>query len=340
MPAQNPQLNVLCSYHDRMATGEVIPLGTSGGMSGAQFWRVRSPSGEYCLRQWPNHGMTQSQLDFILAALWFARKEGFSFIPHLMETVDHSFYVNAYHHIWSYESWVPGESLSELLDRGEDISYPLEIAMHTLGQFHQTLRLFPIPVSTGLSTSVIRHMRRVHSWRHHRFTQMYKKLHYKHIRIQELATSLAEAVQPRLKEAARLLESTCEQFIDLMPCWGDLHTEHVQYPDQHKTICSFIDTGSLHVDSASVDIGALLGSATSVHSALWDRGIQAYQTQRNLTDRELRMAEICAETYPVTSTLSWLESACFQPFSTSYSLDTWKRVEARARRLLRKLNVS
>src|SRR3990172_7008518 len=59
----------------------VEPLGSVGGLSGAQFWRLVAPRGALGLRRWPIEHPTPDGLEFIHAVLRHAAQRGLQVLP-------------------------------------------------------------------------------------------------------------------------------------------------------------------------------------------------------------------------------------------------------------------
>ena len=115
---------VLAQYLPEFQPTHVEPLGSAGGMSGAQFWRVSavvrgSPDPAppklgvglptpYILRRWPAEHPSPDRLRFIHAVLRHAAERGCGFLPVPVTLQTGQSFVSHSGHLWELEPWMPG----------------------------------------------------------------------------------------------------------------------------------------------------------------------------------------------------------------------------------------
>src|SRR5262245_26480094 len=77
---------VLEQYPSVAGGRTVLPLGNSGGFSGARLWRVAALGGVFCLKAWPAETTDEAHLHRIHYWMTFARAQGLMFVPRVFAT--------------------------------------------------------------------------------------------------------------------------------------------------------------------------------------------------------------------------------------------------------------
>src|SRR5665811_699070 len=99
---------VLDRYPAECRSGRIEPLGSAGGMSGAEFWRLVSPLGRLVLRRWPTEHPTPDGLRFIHSVLRHVFDRGLKIVPVPLATAEGATLVEQGGHLWELEPWMPG----------------------------------------------------------------------------------------------------------------------------------------------------------------------------------------------------------------------------------------
>ncbi|HVX11164.1 MAG TPA: aminoglycoside phosphotransferase family protein [Pirellulales bacterium] len=294
---------VLMAYRADCRALRIEPLSSAGGFSGAQFWRVHTPTAVLCLRRWPREHPDRQQLEFIQAVLWHVRQEGFGLAPLPLETRTHAGYVCEAGHLWELTPWLPGEAD---YDRAPS-THKLRAAAAALAGFHRAAATFPLPhrgpaVAPGLSGR----LSRIAAWNEEKLAR--------------LEAAIASGAGPQWAERARRLLSlfgratesvveTLEQAssirVPLEPCIRDIWHDHVLY--QGERVSGLIDFGALRVDSVATDLARLLGSLCGDDGAAWLEGLNAYDMVRPLTSAEALLVTAYDRSNVLLSGMSWLE---------------------------------
>ena len=157
-------------------------------MSGAQFWRIRAPRGEFALRRWPIEHPAPDRLRFIHAVLRHAATNGCDFLPVPATTRSGETFIRHADHLWELAPWMPGTADYETSPSVEK----LRAAMHALARFHNAVAEFPAsaaPGSAGGSNAIQRHLARLRE--------------LSPSRISELATAITDTTWPELAPLAR-----------------------------------------------------------------------------------------------------------------------------------------
>src|SRR5688572_15158221 len=101
-------LEPLYGYPPECQPTQVQSLGSAGGMSGAQFWRITTRRGTLVLRRWPREHPVPERLRFIHAVLDHARRNGIMFISVPIKTTDGRSFVSHAGHLWELTPWMLG----------------------------------------------------------------------------------------------------------------------------------------------------------------------------------------------------------------------------------------
>src|SRR6185436_847289 len=99
---------IVRNYPDVIQPSQIEPLGSAGGMSGAEFWRFESPSGRLVLRRWPSEHPSPERLRWIHEVLFHAAKRGIAFIAAPVRTQSGESFVQDAGHLWELAPWMPG----------------------------------------------------------------------------------------------------------------------------------------------------------------------------------------------------------------------------------------
>src|SRR3990172_4401717 len=102
--------SILKLYPPDCRPRQIQPLGSAGGMSGAQFWRITAPRGTLNLRRWPQEHPTPERLRFIHAVLDHAAERDIAFLPVPIRATTGESFVSHAGHLWELAPWLPGNA--------------------------------------------------------------------------------------------------------------------------------------------------------------------------------------------------------------------------------------
>jgi Ser/Thr protein kinase RdoA (MazF antagonist) len=294
---------VLAEYSADCQPSRAEPLGSAGGFSGAQFWRLTTPSGTLCLRRWPANYPPVDQLQFIQAVLWHVQHEGFDRVPLPLETLTHAGYVAHAGHFWELAPWLPGAANYH----AHPTDVRLEAALRALAEFHIAAASFPLPdIGPSVSPGMARRRQR-----------------FEHLRaggLRELSDSVREGTWPALAPRARQLlhhfgvtadrhaqaiERASRLRVALQPCIRDIWHDHVLFVGER--VSGLVDFGGLRPDNPATDIARLIGSLAADDQDAWEIGLAAYETVRPLSEEELALIAVFDQTTVLMGGLEWLE---------------------------------
>ena len=138
----------------------IEPLGSAGGMSGAQFWRIASNRGTLVLRRWPGEHPSPERLGFIHRMLFHAAERGIAFLPAPIRTTNGESFVSYIGQLWELTPWMPGAADY----KQSPTTAKLRAAMKALAQFHVAVRDFPAATNqliAGAAPAISRHVSRL-----------------------------------------------------------------------------------------------------------------------------------------------------------------------------------
>ncbi len=293
---------VLAAYPEQCQPRQVEFLGSAGGFSGAQFWRIASASGLLCLRRWPREHPSTERLQFIQAVLWHVRQEGFSVLPLPLETRSNSGYVRHAGHLWELTPWMPGEADYH----AEASPAKLAAAMTALARFHAAAASFPLPESRSMPSPGVEQRKR----------QLRELLDG---RLDELSAQVKTQPMPGVRERAQLVLRLCAApargvlatlencralEVPQQPCIRDIWHDHVLFVGQ--SVSSLIDFGAMRPESVSADVARLLGSLARDDGDDWSRGLRAYEAVRPLSESEALLVTAFDRSTVLLSGLNWI----------------------------------
>ncbi len=290
---------ILLNHYHLPAATTLIPLGNSGGFSGARLWRVEGDAGRFCLRAWPPGGPTPERLHTLHAWMHLAREADLSFVPKVMTTTRGTTWVEALGRRWDLTTWMPG--------RADFHAHPsrtrLENACIALARLHQAWAR--VALSTGPCPAVSHRLECVRAWNALR-TSGWNPLD--HVNSDDPLYPLIEhawaVLRDRIDSAPDRLAAWVGRPLPLQPCLGDVWHDHVLFSDAEVT--GLIDYGSARVDQMAVDLARLLGSLIGNDAEAWTAGLQAYARIRPLREKEKTLIAALDETGTLLGLANWL----------------------------------
>jgi homoserine kinase type II len=322
---------VLYRYPPDCQPAQVESLGSAGGMSGAQFWRVTSavvrgsPAPAHpavtgspdpaqrvlCLRRWPTEHPSPQRLKFIHSVLHHAALRGVSFIPVPVTTREGVSFVHHAGHLWQLERWMPGSADYEQSPRIEK----LRAAMRALAQFHVATRNIE---QSARDISIVSEAESAtaHAATSRRLSQLRE---LSHRGTNELARAITDKIWPELAPLARQFVAACpivaqvaiemlEPFagvpLPLQPCLRDIWHDHILFTGDEVT--GIVDFGAVDVDTPATDIARLLGSLVGDDSEGWQTGLAAYLAVRPVSSEELLAAHALDKSGTILAGCNWI----------------------------------
>lgn len=320
-------IDIILARYPLLSRTRVQSLGSAGGLSGAQFWKLHLDSAydsqTFCLRRWPRNHPSRAQLEWIHLVLKQVWGNGCAFVPKpLTNQLDQTF-LELDGWLWEISPWMPG--LADA-NAAKDENRLLQM-MFSLAKFHQAAAQIHLDFrpSEGLLSrlkqllAVPDLVQNLKSQAH----SMIPGLSHEVPLLQKVQHLRSQFVQCGVFQAERLLADfpgQCDKtfkstrgavdgcVLPLQPVIRDVWWDHVLFTENQVT--GLVDFGGMKVDSVAFDISRLLGSCLGQDdSQFWQKGIAAYQQQRPqhpLTELEFRLIPWLDQTGVLLAVAHWL----------------------------------
>jgi homoserine kinase type II len=302
----NEVQSLLAAYPADCQPTRIEPLGSAGGMSGAQFWRLATPRGLLLFRRWPAEFPPPKRLRFIHAVIRHAAARGCDFLPVPVTTQGGDSFVEHAGYLCELAPWMPG--VADYCDQPS--LEKLRAAMRALARFHTAAADYRCEPFEGINTSPapVRHQSRLRD--------------LTPARIRELSDAVTDRAWPELAPLARTFlanlpaaipraAAKLEPFeriaLPMQPCLRDIWHDHVLFTGDEVT--GIIDFGAVDIETPATDIARLLGSIPTSQldrSQTWNEGIAAYSTARPLSDDEVGAAFALDFSNPILAGCNWI----------------------------------
>jgi Ser/Thr protein kinase RdoA (MazF antagonist) len=270
-------------------------LGSHGGYSGAQIWRV--PQLPLCLKAWPARGMTADRLADIHERMRLARAAGLTFVPEVLRTRDGRSVVELAGWLWDLTTWMPGAADFHQHSNHER----LRAACIALARLHA---VWARDTAAERCPAILRRMETAVQWER-LCAQGWRPV---------ITGGRLDPVQPWAERAWVLVLRHMDGLKDSLlpfavvvpthPCLCDIWHDHVLFRGQE--VSGVVDYGSLRRDHPAVDLARLLGSLLGDNKNEWAVGFQAYRDVRPLGEWEERLVGILDWTGTVLAAANWL----------------------------------
>ena len=288
----------------KVASAEAIEsLGTAGGFSGAEFWRIRTHSGVLCLRRWPTEHPDRRRLEWIHRVLLHAQKSGVDFLPVPRPTVDAQTFVEREGSRWELAPWLPGQADFHQHPSDERLC----AALAALAEFHVAVeRATPdgprvdVPPAIGarcnrldvlLAGGLERIQRQIRpgDW---------PELALRGDQIVEHATGWNSQWRQQL-------ERLRNERVPVQPVIRDIWHDHVLFSADRVT--GMVDFGAMRIDTVATDIARLIGSLVGDDVDAVGTAISAYTSIRPLSATETALIAPLDRSGTIIGALNWLD---------------------------------
>jgi Ser/Thr protein kinase RdoA (MazF antagonist) len=269
-------------------------LGSAGGMSGAQFWRVHAPRGPLCLRCWPKEHPSPKRLAFIHSVLRHAESRGIEFLPVPIRSNDDETFVQHGGNLWELSTWLPGKADYEQ----SPSDAKLKAAMTAMGKFHIATSDLPPSASapeqmgTRISDPPEAHTDAIQN-RYRRLGELSRGSATGHSKaiddaiwpeLAPLARQFLSSLHDSLPSVVAMLQPLQTVTLPLQPCIRDIWHDHILFSGD--VVTGIVDFGAIGFDTPACDIARLLGSLVGDDANGWQKGLAAYGVVRRLSVEE------------------------------------------------------
>jgi len=293
---------VLRHYPDLGEIRTWRPLGGAGGFSGAEFWRLETEQGPFCLRRWPQEHPNRERLEFIQAVLWQVHQEGCYFVPLPLEAATHAGYVRHEGHFWEVTPWMPGKADYHQAPTNEKLCD----ALAALANFHTAAASFPVPqAGPAPSPGIAQRLELVRTLKEPQLAELQAALDRSTWLEMDRRARRALSLVPRALPAVETLLAECLPLaVPLQPCIRDVWHDHVLFLDGQ--VSGIIDFGAMRIDNVATDIARLTGSLVGDERDGWRLGLEAYEAVRPLAEAEGKLIKAFDRSGVLLSLVNWL----------------------------------
>lgn len=311
---------VLLTYWPEMDQFEqALSLGSAGGLSGSEIWRITNSLGQFCLKRWPGEGTTVGRLNWIHSQLRHVAAQGLRFVPAPIQTRAGQTCVELGGSFWELAPWLQGDPL-------QTIPTPAQIqsALSRLAQFHLAVvdapsntadRLRPsgeltsgpsptaasrrewlaelLGAGPGSATTLLQ-AAEMSSW---------PELRQRMVEIREHFPSCAAAAWEQIQTAA-------ETQVALQPVIRDVWRDNLLFTGDDLT--GLVDYGAMRIDSVACDLSRILGSLAPDDPRLWQAGLNAYRALRPLNQSEVHLIYALDAAAVALTCLQWAKWLCLE----------------------------
>lgn len=281
---------------------QVVDLGSAGGFSGAQFWRISDRRRSYYLRRWPAGHPLPDQLTWIHRMLERAAAGGFPQVPVPVASRDGRTIVEEAGALWELEPELPGKADFRAQPRIER----LHAAAQALGRFHAVTANPPLPTCAGPSPTVADRLARVARWRDGGAMGLLEAVRRGHSsEIDRRAWPILHRFLAEADEVERQLRRAASFRFPLAPAIRDIWCDNVLF--QGDAVTGIVDFGSLAPDWRVVDVARLVGSMAQEKLGWWQAGLEAYESVMPLDVDQRSVAATLARSAAIMGGMIWLD---------------------------------
>lgn len=276
-------------------------LGNAGGFSGANIWRIATPQGEFCLKNWPK-STTRERLEYVHYLLQFVARKGFTIIPRPVSTADDQTIFEGRSGLWDLSPWLAGKA--------DFWHHPtparLRSALRALATFHVLAADTIKGVEFGVPQGVVSRLALLESYDPGRLAEMRRTV------MSSSATDARGAAISILDDfpagAAKItgpLAAAAKCRVPLTACLRDIWHDHVLF--EGDEVVGIVDFDAVRVDCVSGDVARLIGSFVGDSAEDWASGLAAYQEVRPLSNDEQFLVQVYDHSFVVLAGLNWIQ---------------------------------
>ena len=273
-----------------------ISLGSAGGWSGCDLWRIESRFGPLMLRAWPVNGPDPDHLDRIHR--WLDQARRLTFLPVPLAGRDGSTWFALDGRAWELAPFLPGAA---------DLAKPpsavhLGTMFATLASFHQ---VFADERKPGRSPGLIARSVELKRLISGEFDALWLKISGSAMN-PERSIGL-EWLEIARQEAPRILgplHQAADQFFDLQTCIRDVRPDHFLFDGDQLT--GLVDFGAMGIDTIATDLARLLGETVGYADRLKAIALEAYSAVRPISENDRTVLDLFRAANAVLGGARWV----------------------------------
>jgi Ser/Thr protein kinase RdoA (MazF antagonist) len=313
----DPLPEVLAAYPAVFRSAAIVPLGSRGGFSGAQLWRLETVAGAFGLRAGaPTETRIHLEQRHVLMAR--ARAAGLQFVPVVVPATNGTTVVESAQRCWEMMEWMSGTADfhdAPTLAR-------LRAAASALAQVHRAWQ--GIAAAAGPPPAITRRLDAA------RVEPSYRSALSHHPLLDPLCERLSRALARWLPEVPRLLREWDGFHCPLQPCLRDVWHDHLLF--ECDVLTGLVDYAGAGIDGVATDLARMLGSLIGDDDTRWREALEAYRVHRPLSAEEERLARVLDRTGVIAGLCNWLRWLD-QRSAVTFSAAAVRRLEELLRRV-------
>ncbi|MCH7988356.1 MAG: phosphotransferase [Planctomycetes bacterium] len=302
---------VLSCYSGRYHPLRMVPLGTTGGFSGAVIVRVETELGDYCLRGWPVKSLPRNRILGLHRFLSSVFQQGVTQAAVPVSAESGSTLVVVQDRFWQLEPWMPGAA--DFHDNPSDVR--LAETMACLARWHRAASLFsPQPEerewffckSNAHSPAVIERLEMIREWTEGKSLLLKQAMSRSGDPLfREVAEEIVQRFDRLAPSLTRQMEAAVRVPFELQPCLRDIWHDHVLFSGDEVT--GLIDASACRGENVAADLSRLLGSFVGDDRSRWDFALEEYARHRPLSVDEEGLVVVLDRSGVLLSGMTWLD---------------------------------
>jgi Ser/Thr protein kinase RdoA (MazF antagonist) len=295
----NAQVQRVISQYDLPPVQRIDFIGSAGGFSGAQLWRLTASEGAFCIRRWPKSHPGLERLHWIHRVLVHAHQNGCPFVAApVVDRVGETI-VCVDDALWEISPWMPGKA--DFLHNSNDRR--VGNMTRALASFH--LASAQVNLDFNRSTCVSTRVEQLAN-----VDQTISNVQRAPAGSgDQTIENFRQTVSARVGPLARALQSKLSRFTDtvfpVQPVIRDVWHDHVFFTGDQVT--GLVDFGAMQIDNVALDLARLLGSTVRDDRNQWRFAVQTYREIRPLSDSEIELLPLLDESGIILGSLNWLK---------------------------------
>ena len=274
-------------------------LGSAGGFSGAQIWKLICKKSEFCLRRWPSPHPDEQRLKWMHLVLVHAKNNGCPMVAAPIGARNGNLFVIQQNNFWEISKWMPGQA--DFLQNPTEKR--LVNMMRTLAKFHLASAQVSLDFRKSENLiSRIRQLTELNSLLQRIQTSACLQIRHEIESFRQMVVSQG----PRLAMPLfRDLQKFEDNLFPVQPIIRDVWHDHVLFTGDEVT--GIVDFGAMQMDAVSLDIARLLGSTIGDESSRWSPAVAAYSDLRRLNETEIRLLPLLDKSAVLLGSVNWLK---------------------------------
>ncbi len=315
----------------------IVPVDSSHSFSGAELFRIETPSGSFCLRGWPPNSLPLARIRGLHRLLQHLFVNGMTQVAVPLRTITGMTTFEWENRLWHLEPWMPGVADFRRDPRPEKLAH----AMTALADWHRAATSWIAPddcsqwfgVSAAAASPAARErLARFNDWDGDKVGLLHACIDVSApslwcetgVRFLSHFKRLAKAVRDELQQFERVL-------LPLQPCLRDIWSEHVLFTGTNVT--GLIDPTACRMDHVALDLARLLGSLLDDDIASWKFALESYRQHHPLTDTELEYIRVLDRSSTLLSGMTWLERYFLRSAPIRHQESAYERLVSLTKRI-------